>query len=142
MSAVIYVVGGILALAAGLALYRAVLGPSILDRVLALDVVLAQQPLEEQDAQSVLVVPLAGESGVVDRQDEAVAGPGHRRAAQSHRPRQYRVHPGLHGRKVGAGVHQGTQQHVPGDARRRVNIGVQPGHSPGAAICAARCPAP
>ncbi|MGV0108757.1 monovalent cation/H+ antiporter complex subunit F [Arthrobacter sp. CP30] len=41
MSAVIYVVGGILALAAGLALYRAVLGPSILDRVLALDVVLA-----------------------------------------------------------------------------------------------------
>ncbi|KQO03483.1 MULTISPECIES: monovalent cation/H+ antiporter complex subunit F [unclassified Arthrobacter] len=41
MNAVIYVVGGILALAAGLALYRAVLGPSILDRVLALDVVLA-----------------------------------------------------------------------------------------------------
>jgi multicomponent Na+:H+ antiporter subunit F len=38
---VIYVVGGILSGAAALALYRAVRGPSILDRVLALDVVLA-----------------------------------------------------------------------------------------------------
>ncbi|MEG9249444.1 monovalent cation/H+ antiporter complex subunit F [Arthrobacter sp. Soc17.1.1.1] len=41
MSLVAYVVGGILAVAAALALYRAVRGPSILDRVLALDVVLA-----------------------------------------------------------------------------------------------------
>lgn len=41
MSVVAYVVGGILAVAAALALYRAVRGPSILDRVLALDVVLA-----------------------------------------------------------------------------------------------------
>ncbi len=41
MTVVLYVVGGILSLAAGLALYRAVRGPSILDRVLALDVVLA-----------------------------------------------------------------------------------------------------
>lgn len=41
MTVVIYVVGGILTLAAALALYRAVRGPSILDRVLALDVVLA-----------------------------------------------------------------------------------------------------
>jgi multicomponent Na+:H+ antiporter subunit F len=36
-----YVVGGILAVAAVLALYRAVRGPSILDRVLALDVIVA-----------------------------------------------------------------------------------------------------
>ncbi len=41
MSVVAYVVGGILSVAAALALYRAVRGPSILDRVLALDVVLA-----------------------------------------------------------------------------------------------------
>ncbi|RJT83344.1 cation:proton antiporter [Arthrobacter cheniae] len=41
MTIVIYVVGGILSVAAVLALYRAVRGPSILDRVLALDVVLA-----------------------------------------------------------------------------------------------------
>ncbi len=41
MTAVAYVVGGILTAAAALALYRAVRGPSILDRVLALDVVLA-----------------------------------------------------------------------------------------------------
>jgi multicomponent Na+:H+ antiporter subunit F len=41
MNAVIYLVGGILSVAAALALYRAVRGPSILDRVLALDVVLA-----------------------------------------------------------------------------------------------------
>lgn len=41
MSIVIYVVGGILSVAAVMALYRAVRGPSILDRVLALDVVLA-----------------------------------------------------------------------------------------------------
>ncbi|WP_247827608.1 monovalent cation/H+ antiporter complex subunit F [Arthrobacter antioxidans] len=41
MNAVIYLVGGILSVAALLALYRAVRGPSILDRVLALDVVLA-----------------------------------------------------------------------------------------------------
>ncbi|MDN4610292.1 monovalent cation/H+ antiporter complex subunit F [Arthrobacter burdickii] len=41
MTVVEYVVGGILAAGAALALYRAVRGPSILDRVLALDVVLA-----------------------------------------------------------------------------------------------------
>lgn len=41
MTIVIYVVGGILSVSAALALYRAVRGPSILDRVLALDVVLA-----------------------------------------------------------------------------------------------------
>ncbi|MDQ0736185.1 monovalent cation/H+ antiporter complex subunit F [Arthrobacter agilis] len=41
MTAVVYVVGGILSVAAALALFRAVRGPSILDRVLALDVVLA-----------------------------------------------------------------------------------------------------
>lgn len=41
MTVVTYVVGGILALSAAMALYRAVRGPSILDRVLALDVVLA-----------------------------------------------------------------------------------------------------
>ena len=41
MNAVIYLIGGILSVAAALALYRAVRGPSILDRVLALDVVLA-----------------------------------------------------------------------------------------------------
>ncbi|MHA7286904.1 monovalent cation/H+ antiporter complex subunit F [Arthrobacter sp. MDT3-44] len=41
MTAVEYVVQGIIAVAAALALYRAVRGPSILDRVLALDVVLA-----------------------------------------------------------------------------------------------------
>ncbi len=41
MIVVTYVVGGILSVAAALALYRAVRGPSILDRVLALDVVLA-----------------------------------------------------------------------------------------------------
>ncbi len=41
MTVVIYTVQGILALAVLLALYRAVIGPSILDRVLALDVVLA-----------------------------------------------------------------------------------------------------
>jgi multicomponent Na+:H+ antiporter subunit F len=41
MIPVIYIVGGILSTAAALALYRVVLGPSILDRVLALDVVLA-----------------------------------------------------------------------------------------------------
>ena len=41
MTVVAYVVGGILSVAAALALYRAVRGPSILDRVLALDVVLA-----------------------------------------------------------------------------------------------------
>lgn len=41
MNAVIYLVGGILSVGAALALYRAVRGPSILDRVLALDVVLA-----------------------------------------------------------------------------------------------------
>ncbi|WP_298254282.1 monovalent cation/H+ antiporter complex subunit F [uncultured Arthrobacter sp.] len=41
MTVVIYVVQGILAVAVLLALYRAVLGPSLLDRVLALDVVLA-----------------------------------------------------------------------------------------------------
>ncbi|TYD00320.1 cation:proton antiporter [Arthrobacter echini] len=41
MTGVIYVVQGILAVAVLLALYRAVLGPSLLDRVLALDVVLA-----------------------------------------------------------------------------------------------------
>lgn len=41
MTVVIYVVGGILGVAAALALFRAVRGPSILDRVLALDVVLA-----------------------------------------------------------------------------------------------------
>jgi multicomponent Na+:H+ antiporter subunit F len=41
MTAVRYVVGGILAVAAVLALYRAVRGPSILDRVLALDVIVA-----------------------------------------------------------------------------------------------------
>ncbi len=41
MSVVTLVVGGILAVAAGLALYRVARGPSILDRVLALDVVLA-----------------------------------------------------------------------------------------------------
>ncbi len=41
MTVAIYVVQGILAVAVSLALYRAVLGPSLLDRVLALDVVLA-----------------------------------------------------------------------------------------------------
>ncbi|MHA7240271.1 monovalent cation/H+ antiporter complex subunit F [Arthrobacter sp. TMS1-12-1] len=41
MTAAIYVAGGILAVAVLLALSRAVRGPSILDRVLALDVVLA-----------------------------------------------------------------------------------------------------
>lgn len=41
MTAVIYAVGGILSAAVALALYRVVRGPSILDRVLALDVVLA-----------------------------------------------------------------------------------------------------
>lgn len=41
MNTVVYVAGGILAVAVVLALYRAVRGPSILDRVLALDVVLA-----------------------------------------------------------------------------------------------------
>ncbi|THJ68503.1 cation:proton antiporter [Arthrobacter echini] len=41
MTIVIYVVQSILALAVMLALYRAVVGPSILDRALALDVVLA-----------------------------------------------------------------------------------------------------
>ncbi|WP_104181369.1 monovalent cation/H+ antiporter complex subunit F [Arthrobacter sp. B0490] len=41
MTVVAYVMGGILSVAAALALYRAVRGPSILDRVLALDVVLA-----------------------------------------------------------------------------------------------------
>lgn len=41
MNSVIYLVGGILSVAAALALNRAVRGPSILDRVLALDVVLA-----------------------------------------------------------------------------------------------------
>ncbi|WP_026549638.1 monovalent cation/H+ antiporter complex subunit F [Arthrobacter sp. Br18] len=41
MTAVTYVVGAILALAAACALYRAARGPTILDRVLALDVVLA-----------------------------------------------------------------------------------------------------
>ncbi|BBE24042.1 hypothetical protein MN0502_29250 [Arthrobacter sp. MN05-02] len=41
MTVVTYVVGGILAVAAVLALYRAVRGPSILDRVLALDVIVA-----------------------------------------------------------------------------------------------------
>lgn len=41
MTTVTYLVGGILGVAAALALYRAVRGPSILDRVLALDVVLA-----------------------------------------------------------------------------------------------------
>jgi multicomponent Na+:H+ antiporter subunit F len=41
MIPVIYNVGGILSTAAALALYRVVRGPSILDRVLALDVVLA-----------------------------------------------------------------------------------------------------
>lgn len=41
MTIVVYVVSGILSLAALLAVYRAVRGPSILDRVLALDVVLA-----------------------------------------------------------------------------------------------------
>ncbi|WP_434994901.1 monovalent cation/H+ antiporter complex subunit F [Arthrobacter sp. Ld5] len=41
MTIAVYVTGGILAVAVLLALYRAVRGPSILDRVLALDVVLA-----------------------------------------------------------------------------------------------------
>ena len=41
MTAAVYVAGGILAVAVLLALFRAVRGPSILDRVLALDVVLA-----------------------------------------------------------------------------------------------------
>lgn len=41
MTVVLYVTGAILAVAAGLALYRVARGPSILDRVLALDVVLA-----------------------------------------------------------------------------------------------------
>lgn len=41
MIGVVYVTGGILSVAVLLALYRAVRGPSILDRVLALDVVLA-----------------------------------------------------------------------------------------------------
>lgn len=41
MTIVVYIAGGILSLAAAMALYRAVRGPSILDRVLALDVVLA-----------------------------------------------------------------------------------------------------
>ena len=41
MNVVTYVVAGILAVAVGLALYRVARGPSILDRVLALDVVLA-----------------------------------------------------------------------------------------------------
>jgi multicomponent Na+:H+ antiporter subunit F len=41
MTLVVYVTGGILATAAALALYRAARGPSILDRVLALDVVLS-----------------------------------------------------------------------------------------------------
>jgi multicomponent Na+:H+ antiporter subunit F len=41
MTTVMYVVGGILSVALALALFRAVRGPSILDRVLALDVVLA-----------------------------------------------------------------------------------------------------
>jgi multicomponent Na+:H+ antiporter subunit F len=41
MTAVIYVVGAILTIAAALTLYRVVRGPSILDRVLALDVILA-----------------------------------------------------------------------------------------------------
>ena len=41
MTGVMYVVGGILAVALAFALFRAVRGPSILDRVLALDVVLA-----------------------------------------------------------------------------------------------------
>ncbi|MFJ6000786.1 monovalent cation/H+ antiporter complex subunit F [Arthrobacter sp. NPDC092385] len=41
MTIVTHVVGGILSVAVLLALYRAVRGPSILDRVLALDVVLA-----------------------------------------------------------------------------------------------------
>ncbi len=41
MTVVMYVVGGILAVALVFALFRAVRGPSILDRVLALDVVLA-----------------------------------------------------------------------------------------------------
>ena len=41
MTTVVYVAGGILAIAVLLALYRAVRGPSILDRVLAHDVVLA-----------------------------------------------------------------------------------------------------
>ncbi|MHA7189194.1 monovalent cation/H+ antiporter complex subunit F [Arthrobacter sp. MDT2-16] len=41
MTVVMYVVGGILAVALAFALFRAVRGPSILDRVLALDVVLA-----------------------------------------------------------------------------------------------------
>ncbi|MHA7284013.1 monovalent cation/H+ antiporter complex subunit F [Arthrobacter sp. TMS2-4] len=41
MTVAVYVTGGILTVAALLALYRAVRGPSILDRVLALDVVLA-----------------------------------------------------------------------------------------------------
>ncbi|WP_247827212.1 monovalent cation/H+ antiporter complex subunit F [Arthrobacter antioxidans] len=41
MTVAVYVAGGILTIAVLLALYRAVRGPSILDRVLALDVVLA-----------------------------------------------------------------------------------------------------
>ncbi|MBG6224370.1 multicomponent Na+:H+ antiporter subunit F [Arthrobacter sp. CAN_A2] len=41
MTAAVYVAGGILTVAVLLALYRAVRGPSILDRVLAIDVVLA-----------------------------------------------------------------------------------------------------
>ncbi|WP_043441611.1 monovalent cation/H+ antiporter complex subunit F [Arthrobacter sp. L77] len=41
MTVAVYVAGGILTVAVLLALYRAVRGPSILDRVLALDVVLA-----------------------------------------------------------------------------------------------------
>lgn len=41
MTTVAYIAGGILSLATVLALYRAARGPSILDRVLALDVVLA-----------------------------------------------------------------------------------------------------
>lgn len=41
MTAVTYVVGAILTIAAACALYRVARGPSILDRVLAVDVILA-----------------------------------------------------------------------------------------------------
>ena len=53
----------------------------------------------------------------------------------------HRVHRGLHDREIRAGIDQSPEQHVAGDPRGGVDPGV-PAGSHGAAICAARWPAP
>ena len=79
--------------------------------------------------------------------DGAQPGPGHRGRGDPDGARHHRVHGELDRRQVGAGVDQGAEQHVAGDAGGRVDPGMpvcrhaSPAGA-GAAIWAARCPAP